>query len=52
MMDEVFVSKQTASGVCTYYCQFIITLIILTELLTLKIVRDTPDIATVFLILL
>jgi len=41
MMDEVFLSKQTASDMCSYYCHCIITVIIVTELLSLKIVGDT-----------
>jgi hypothetical protein len=52
MMDEIFLSKQTASDMCTYCCRFIITVIIVIELLPLKIVGDTPDVSTVFLMLL
>jgi hypothetical protein len=52
MMDETFLSKQTASDACPYYCWFIIIIIIVIELLSLKIEGDTPDVSTVLLILL
>jgi len=37
MMDEVFLSKQTASDACTDYCQFIAVIIVI-DLLSLKLV--------------